>query len=184
DRRRDRLPALLPDAAVQPEGAPGPEDPRSMSHRGGRDPRPLRAPSPSRRRPGRDRADRRGRRGSRSHRLTDPDAKSQSARSGSRSAMDLKTFQAALHEGVEKERGLNWTEAADLYAELAKASSDPAMRAIALLRRGNALMELRRWDDARIAFDSGLHDAKESGDPGVIAQALLDAGVFAANRGA
>src|SRR2546428_10905706 len=97
--------------------------------------------------------------------------------------MDLQTFQAALHEGVEKERGLRWAEAADLYAELAKASSDPAMRALALLRRGNALMELRRWDDARSAFDAGLHDAKESGDPGIVAQALLAAGAFAANRG-
>ncbi len=95
--------------------------------------------------------------------------------------MDLQTFQAALHEGVEKERGLLWAEAADLYAELAKASSDPAMRALALLRQGNALMELRRWDDARSAFDAGLHDAKESGDPGIVAQALLAAGVFAAN---
>src|SRR2546422_621270 len=47
--------------------------------------------------------------------------------------MDLQTFQAALHEGVEKERGLRWAEAADLYAELAKASSDPAMRALALV---------------------------------------------------
>ena len=96
--------------------------------------------------------------------------------------MDLQTFQAALHEGVEKERGLQWAEAADLYAELARASSDSAMRALALLRQGNALMELRRWDDARSAFDSGLHEAKDSGDPGVVAQALLAAGVFAANR--
>src|SRR3989454_824048 len=111
-----------------------------------------------------------------------PDAKRQSARSDSRSAMDLQTFQAALHEGVQKERGLHWAEAADLYTDLAKASSDPAMRAIALLRRGNALMELRRWDDARAAFDAGLHDAKECGDPGVVAQALLAAGVVAANR--
>src|SRR2546428_1404376 len=96
--------------------------------------------------------------------------------------MDLQTFQTALHEGVEKERGLRWAEAADLYAELAKASSDPGMRALALLRQGNALMELRRWDDARGAFDAGLHEAKDSGDPGLIAQALLAAGVFAANR--
>src|SRR5213594_965903 len=96
--------------------------------------------------------------------------------------MDLRAFQAALHDGVEKERALRWAEAADLYAELARASSDPGMRALALLRQGNALMELRRWDDARAAFDAGLHDAKESGDPGVVAQALLAAGVFAASR--
>ncbi len=56
------------------------------------------------------------------------------------------------------------------------------MRAIALLRQGNALMELRRWDDARAALDEALHEAKGSRDPDVVAQALLAAGVFAANR--
>ena len=96
--------------------------------------------------------------------------------------MDLKTFQAALHEGVEKERALRWAEAADVYGKLARDSSDPGMRALARLREGNALMELRRWDDARGAFDAGLHDAKESGDRGILAQALLAAGVFAANQ--
>src|SRR5207245_6322854 len=97
-------------------------------------------------------------------------------------AMDPHAFQAALHEGVEKERALRWAEAADLYAELARASSDRAMRALALLRQGNALMELRRWDDARTALDAGLHEAKASGEPGLLGQALLAAGVFAANR--
>ena len=96
--------------------------------------------------------------------------------------MDIQAFQAALHDGVEKERSLQWVEAADLYAELARASSDPTMRALALLRQGNALMELRRWDDARGALDAGLHEAKASGEPGLLGQALLAAGVFAANR--
>src|SRR3989449_4600283 len=96
--------------------------------------------------------------------------------------MDIQAFQAALHAGVEKERALRWAEAADLYAELARASADPAMRAVALLRQGNALMELRRWDDARAALDAGLHEAKASGEPGLLGQALLAAGVFAANR--
>ena len=96
--------------------------------------------------------------------------------------MDLQAFQAALHDGVEKERGLRWAEAADLYATLARASSDPTMRALALLRQGNALMELRRWDDARTALDAALHEAKASGEPGLLGQALLAAGVFAANR--
>src|SRR5207249_12291830 len=96
--------------------------------------------------------------------------------------MDLQTFHAALHDGVEKERGLRWAEAADLYATLARASSDPTMRALALLRQGNALMELRRWDDARTALDAALHEAKASGEPGLLGQALLAAGVFAANR--
>src|SRR3989442_14122879 len=56
------------------------------------------------------------------------------------------------------------------------------MRALALLRQGNALMELRRWDDARLALDGALHEAKASGEPGLLGQALLAAGVFAANR--
>src|SRR5436309_8782424 len=43
-------------------------------------------------------------------------------------------------------------------------------------------MELRRWDDARAALDAGLHEAKASGEPGLLGQALLAAGVFAANR--
>src|SRR5439155_829848 len=88
-------------------------------------------------------------------------------------AMDLHAFQAALHDGVEKERALRWAEAADLYATLARASSDSAMRALALLRQGNALMELRRWDDARTALDAALHEAKASGEPGLLGQALL-----------
>src|SRR2546425_13288875 len=96
--------------------------------------------------------------------------------------MDLQAFLAAVHDGVEKERSLRWVEAAALYAELARASSDPTMRALALLRQGNALMELRRWDDARTALDEALHEAKNSRDPDVVAQALLAAGVFAANR--
>ena len=74
--------------------------------------------------------------------------------------MDLRAFHAALHDGVEKERALRWAEAAELYAHLAQASSDPGMRAVALLRAGNAWMELRRWDEARAALDGGLHEAK------------------------
>ena len=57
------------------------------------------------------------------------------------------------------------------------------MRALAGMREGNALMELRRWDEARAALDEALHDAKASGNPDVLAQALLAAGVFAASRG-
>src|SRR5947199_8947336 len=56
------------------------------------------------------------------------------------------------------------------------------MRAVALLRAGNAWMELRRWDEARAALDEALHEAKASGEPGPLGQALLAAGVFAANR--
>jgi len=89
---------------------------------------------------------------------------------------------------VEQERSLKWDEAASAYDGLvARLRADGgkeagAMRAIALLRRGNALMELRRWDDARACLDEALHEAKGSRDPDVVAQALLAAGVFAANR--
>jgi len=96
--------------------------------------------------------------------------------------MDLDAFAAALRDGLEKERALRWDEAATLYADLAQKAPDPASRALALLRHGNALLQLRRWDDARTAFDAGLHEAKASGDADVVSQALLAAGVFAASR--
>src|SRR5207245_824902 len=96
--------------------------------------------------------------------------------------MDLDAFAAALRDGLEKERALRWDEAATLYADLVRKAPDPTSRALALLRHGNALLELRRWDDARTAFDAGLHEAKASGDADVLAQALLAAGVFAASR--
>ena len=97
-------------------------------------------------------------------------------------------FARALHEGHEREHDQRWQEAVDTYTKLLSSlrpTKDPesrAMRAIALMRSGNALMELRRWDDARGAIDEALHEAKGSGDPAIVAQALLAAGVFAANQ--
>ena len=91
-------------------------------------------------------------------------------------------FVRLLHEGAERERSLRWEDAAALYSRLADEAADRGMRALALMRHGNALMELRRWDEARAALDEALHEAKASDDPNVIAQALLAAGVFAANR--
>jgi len=91
--------------------------------------------------------------------------------------IDRTAFAKALHEAHEREHDQRWQDAIDVYADLLASlgpSADPerrAMRAIALMRRGNALMELRRWDDA-----------KASGDRAILAQALLAAGVFAANR--
>ena len=97
-------------------------------------------------------------------------------------------FARALHEGHEREHDQRWQDAVDTYTKLLSSlrpTKDPesrAMRAIALMRSGNALMELRQWDDARGALDEALHEAKGSGDPTIVAQALLAAGVFAANQ--
>src|SRR5207245_5750715 len=62
---RDRLPAVVSHAVVQTEGPPGPEDPRSMSRGRRSHPGSVRAPRPPGRRPGGGRANRRGRRGTR-----------------------------------------------------------------------------------------------------------------------
>src|SRR5205807_5000904 len=102
--------------------------------------------------------------------------------------IDRTAFAKALHEAHEREHDQRWQDAIDVYADLLASlgpSADPelrAMRAIALMRRGNALMELRRWDDARAALDEALHEAKESGDSAIVAQGLLAAGVFATNQ--
>src|SRR3972149_6624517 len=56
-----------------------------------------------------------------------------------------------------------------------------AMRATLLLRRAHALMNMARWDEARMALDEALHDAKASEDGGVVAQAFLGAGGDASN---
>ena len=104
------------------------------------------------------------------------------------SGPSAEAFSRALHEASTLERDQKWSEALDAYARLlASLPSRPsgearAMRAIALLRKGNALMELQRWDDARRTLDEALHEAKASRDPAIVAQALLAAGVFAANR--
>src|SRR5439155_19171605 len=94
----------------------------------------------------------------------------------------------ALTDGHETDNDQRWQDAVDTYTKppsTLRHTKDPesrAMRAIALMRSGNALMELRRWDDARGALDEALHEAKGSGDPAIVAQALLAAGVFAANQ--
>src|SRR5205814_809690 len=72
--------------------------------------------------------------------------------------IDRTAFAKALHEAHEREHDQRWQDAIDVYADLLASlgpSADPerrAMRAIALMRRGNALMELRRWDEARGAL--------------------------------
>ena len=100
-------------------------------------------------------------------------------------------FDATLEAGVAMEQRLDWEGALQLYESMlrsleAKASDDApreARRAAVELRRGNALMVLRRMDDARSAFDAGLYSAKASRDPIIIARALMAAGVFAGSSG-
>src|SRR2546425_12487162 len=100
-------------------------------------------------------------------------------------------FEATLDAGVAMEQRLDWEGALRLYESMlrrldADASDDSsweARRAAGELRRGNALMVLRRMDDARSAFDAGLYSAKASRDPIIIARALMAAGVFAGSSG-
>src|SRR2546422_2286240 len=100
-------------------------------------------------------------------------------------------FEATLDAGVAMEQRLDWEGALRLYESMlrrldADASDDSsweARRAAVQLRRGNALMVLRRMDDARAAFDAGLYSAKASGEPLVLARALMAAGVFAGSSG-
>ncbi len=100
-------------------------------------------------------------------------------------------FRAQLDRGTVHERTLRWAHAAAHYGKLADAlaglepkdSSGHGMRALALLRQANALMELARWEEARRSLDVALEDAKSSGEAATLAQALLAAGVYATNRG-
>jgi tetratricopeptide (TPR) repeat protein len=97
----------------------------------------------------------------------------------------------ALVAGIALEERLDWEGALRHYESIADGLKlEPlhdavweGRRASAELRRGNALMVLRRMDDARAAFDAGLHAAKASRDPLVLARALMGAGVFAGSSG-
>jgi len=105
--------------------------------------------------------------------------------------IDPREFASRLQEGAAHERRLEWEAAATLYGQLIDdlsglGAEDPKgrrLRALARLRRANALMELARWDEARGALDDAIDDAKASGETEVIAEALLAAGVYATDRG-
>src|SRR5207244_3402079 len=96
---------------------------------------------------------------------------------GSRPSYPMPLYkQKALHEGHEREHRQGWEQAFDVYSKLLASlprTSDTeshALRAIALLRSGNALMELRRWDEARRALDEALNEARASEDSPILAQ--------------
>src|SRR2546427_9465442 len=101
-------------------------------------------------------------------------------------------FDATLEAGVAMEQRFDWDRALQLYESMlrsleAEASDDApreARRAAVELRRGDALMVLRRMDDARSAFDAGLYSAKASRGPLIIPRALMAAGgVWGGSRG-
>jgi tetratricopeptide (TPR) repeat protein len=97
-------------------------------------------------------------------------------------SIEAAAFERALRKGAESERALRWQEAADLYADLSRKTQGNPRHTFALLRYGNALMELRRWDDARAAIDDALREAKAAADGPIMSQALLAAGIYAVNR--
>src|SRR3989304_9260151 len=92
---------------------------------------------------------------------------------------------------TELERRIDWSGALRDYDALLRALEAEQVRdapwqlryADIQFRRGNALMELRRTDAARAAIDAGLHAAKASGRPLVVAEGLMAAGGFARRTG-
>ena len=97
--------------------------------------------------------------------------------------MDDDAFERRMDEGYALEQDLNWPGAEAFYATFRK---DGALRrdqaAEVTVRHANALMLLRRWDDARAEFDAALDAAKGADNPIVLARALIGAGAFAASR--
>ncbi len=97
--------------------------------------------------------------------------------------MDDDAFEHRMEEGYRLEQGLQWPEAEAFYSSFGSAGSlRMDQTAEVTLRRANALMLLRRWDDALVQFDLALNAAKACGNPIVLARALVGAGVFASSR--
>lgn len=100
-------------------------------------------------------------------------------------------FQESLAEGNAHEQRLDWDAALRHYEVLVQRLETETLHdapwqaryAEAQFRRGNALMVLRRMDDARTAFDAGLNAAKTGGDSLILAQGLTAAGAFAGTGG-
>jgi len=89
----------------------------------------------------------------------------------------------SLREGLEFERHLRWADALSVYERLESRPGARSERVDVLLRKANALMELGRMDEARLAFDVCIEEAKSVGEPGLLARTLVGAGVYAANAG-
>jgi len=106
-------------------------------------------------------------------------------------SIEPQDLQGGVSEATADGKEPLWDEVAMFYADLVRQLGQigrddrpgRAMRATLLLRRAHALMKLARWDEARMAIDEALHDAKASEEGGTVAQAMLGAGVYAANVG-
>lgn len=96
---------------------------------------------------------------------------------------------AEVEAGIALEQKLDWEGSLRHFEGLASRLSEvpeaerPRARATVEMRRANALMELRRMDAARAALDAAMDAARVAGDPILRGQALLAAGVYAANTG-
>src|SRR3972149_5129434 len=105
--------------------------------------------------------------------------------------MEDDAFDGKIAGATELERRIDWSGALRDYDALLRALEAEQVRdgpwqlrhADIQFRRGNALMELRRTDAARVAIDAGLHAAKASGSPLVVAKGLLAARGFARRKG-
>ncbi len=99
--------------------------------------------------------------------------------------MNADELHRQLTEGIRLEQALRWSEAETHYARLVASSSGiPPAEAVDLrLRHANALLVLKRHEEAQREFDLALDAAKGIDDPLPLARALLGAGVFAASRG-
>ena len=91
----------------------------------------------------------------------------------------------AIEEGIQLEQALRWTDAEAHYRRLLDdATVGPGADLVDLrLRHANALMVLKRFEEARRAFDEALAAAKRTKDPAVLGRTLLGAGVYAGSRG-
>lgn len=99
--------------------------------------------------------------------------------------MERSELDRQIEDGVRLEQALRWEDAEAHYRSLLTTAKHAALGSLAdlRLRHANALLELRRYDDARAEFDEALTAARTAKDPVVLARALLGAGVFAASRG-
>ncbi len=105
--------------------------------------------------------------------------------------MEDEAFDGRVAGATELEKRTDWAGALRDYDALLRALEAEQVRdgrwqrryADIQFRRGNALMELRRGDAARAAIDAGLHAAKASEDPFVVAKGLMAAGVYAGSSG-